>query len=422
MAVRGTPSLGHRINYSTIARIAWFFLATVLVGMHIGGIQPYYEVLTTICGQEPCTALRLNAQDAELLESLGLSLHAYALYHIGLETLVSTGLALLGGLFIWRMAHTWLGIVLAFTLLLFGFNFMIETDAAFVSQNPAFQIPFDISSALTTILFLVLFFIFPDGRLIPRWGWLVLLVLTAVSILDPILRGFGLVTPSGQFNTVFLFLFTISLFAGVYAQIYRYRNVSSPLERQQTKWVIFGLILLVVGIMTYTFFVEIYPPQSSQIQLAFNLGIYSLLVPVILFFPVTFAISIFRYRLWDIDLIVRRTLLYALVTGLLVMIYFGGVTVLQTFFITVTGQQSPLVVVFSTLLIAALFNPLRSRIQAFIDRRFYRSSYNAQQILERFSTHARKEVELRNLTFELARAAHESLQPDAVSLWLRKST
>src|SRR5215218_1272396 len=135
--------------------------------------------------------------------------------------------------------------------------------------------------------------------------------------------------------------------------------------------------------------------------------------------PISMGIAILRYRLYEIDLLINRTLVYGLLTATLVAIYFGGIVLLQGLFVALTGEQSTLAVVASTLLIAALFTPFRRRIQSFIDRRFYSRKYDARKTLEAFSAKLRNETNLEALSGDLVGVVRETMQPAHVSLWLR---
>jgi hypothetical protein len=159
-------------------------------------------------------------------------------------------------------------------------------------------------------------------------------------------------------------------------------------------------------------------PNGKPRLLANLVGTF-LIIFLLLILPAAITIAILRYKLWNIDLIIRKTLVYALLSGLLALVYIGTVIVLQTVFDSFSNQQSPVVIVISTLAIAALFAPLRRRVQAFIDRRFYRQKYDAQQVLAQFAQTARHEVSLDALTAELSYVVQETMQPERISIWLK---
>jgi hypothetical protein len=209
---------------------------------------------------------------------------------------------------------------------------------------------------------------------------------------------------------------------GLGVQVYRYMRVSNHVQRQQTKWILVGFAVMFLDFFGWLFLIF-----HNAETIAGDRGL-SLLASLgstlgMLALPLSIAVSILRYRLWDIDLIIRRTLIYGVLTALLALVYFGSVVLLQQFFRGITGAaQSEIVTIISTLGIAALFNPLRRRIQETIDHRFYRRKYDAAQVLRRFAATARDEVELEKLTGELLNVVHDTMQPANVSLWLKKES
>jgi hypothetical protein len=203
--------------------------------------------------------------------------------------------------------------------------------------------------------------------------------------------------------------------AGLVSIYVRYRRGLGA-ERQQIKWLAYaGTVLLTGTILSYA------GPESLSGSWLRQVG-FALQVIGLVGLPVAIGIAIFKYRLYEIDLIINRTLVYGSLTATLVALYFGGTVLLQRFFVALTGEKSTLVVVASTLVIAALFNPLRRRIQAFIDRRFYRSKYDAAKTLETFSAKLKDETDLDSLSEDLVGVVTETMQPAYVSLWLRPDT
>jgi uncharacterized membrane protein YhdT len=189
---------------------------------------------------------------------------------------------------------------------------------------------------------------------------------------------------------------------------------AAGVERQQLKWFAYAAVASVIA-TTLAYLI----PGVIDTPLWFERAGVALNVATIPAIPVAIGIAILRYRLYDIDLLINRTLVYGSLTATLVAIYFGGIVVLQRVFVALTGERSTLAVVASTLAIAALFNPLRRRVQGFVDRRFYRSKYDAAKTLEALSAKVRDETNLAALSDDLVGVVRETMQPAHVSLWLR---
>ena len=306
----------------------------------------------------------------------------------------------------------------------------------------------------TLAVFLVL--LFPDGRPPSRrwhivtWGVLLGAALTALA--DALWPGaldnfpwienpFGVLgVIGGGLTTFFVFaaikffgttLLLMSTFAALFSLVVRLHRVRGD-ERQQIKWFMYAAVplsvfgsveILQVVVQTFTttfLFNTVYMLPSRQI---FNAIDYVTGI-ALLFVPVFTYVAILKYRLYDMDLVINRALVYGSLTALLALIYFGGVTATQAIIQALTGQEElpQLVIVASTLLIAALFTPLRRRLQAFIDRSFYRRKYDAARTLEAFSARLRDETDLNALNENLVGVVRETMQPEHVSLWLRPET
>jgi hypothetical protein len=218
----------------------------------------------------------------------------------------------------------------------------------------------------------------------------------------------GLPSAYKPVQVLMLLLIAVAVVSLVMRQLY-----ARGVERQQTKWFTYTTAVAASGaIFQYII--------SEPLELVWLGGVAYILVLIgLVGIPISMGIAITRYRLYDIDLLMNRTLVYGSLTAMLVALYFGGIVVLQTLIVALTGQQSTLAVVASTLAIAALFVPLRRRVQGFVDRRFYRRKYDARKTLEAFSAKLRDETDLEALNSELVGVVRETMQPAHVTLWLR---
>jgi hypothetical protein len=275
-----------------------------------------------------------------------------------------------------------------------------------ISSQPAWSLPVLGVNIVGNVCAVLFFLLFPSGRFAPHWmRWLAVAfcVYQVTSILVP------------ELYSLLAFLgIVVSL---VWSQIYSYRRFSSPEQRRQTKWVVFGTTLAVAGTFPFQLPVDLSlvggDTPLALLLLRTGFALSFLLVPL------SISVAVLRSHLFDIDVLINRTLVYGSLTAMLIGLYFGGIVVLQRLFVALTGEKSTLAVVASTLLIAALFNPLRRRIQSFIDRGFYRKKYDARKTLESFSAKLRDETDLDALSDDLVAVVRETMQPEHITLWLR---
>jgi hypothetical protein len=298
---------------------------------------------------------------------------------------------------------------------------MLVTDGVVGTSNltgplgasaSAWWIPTQFLNTLSVIFIFLVFSLFPNGRLVPRWIGLVNLGWIAFTGLALFLPS-DLSTLPSWFSVLMVMLLAGLFLALVVAQIHRYRKVSSPLERQQTKWIVFSLAVVVVVFLAWEVPFITVPSMSGSVYTLISTLVFTVTSMLI---PLSFGFAILRYRLWDIDVLINRTLVYGSLTGLLALVYVGLVIGLQFLLRGLINQTSTPAIVVSTLVIAALFQPLRRRIQKVIDRR----KYDAARIVAAFSASLRNEVDLSQLSEQLIAVVQETMQPAHISPWLRK--
>ncbi len=355
-----------RGRWLLLLRVAWVAVAVLVVGLMVAGAPEYYHQLHTLSDIGDSAAVRADLGEA------GLSIDFYAAYLVAFEVVFVAGSLAIGALIFWRKSAEPVAFVVALLLVTLGADSL--TVDALAADYPIAGWLSEGLSFVGEVCLVLFFYLFPDGRFVPRWTrWLMVvgIGLTAAQTFFPN-------SPLGWDVPVFGILIS-----GVFAQIYRYWWFSGTAQRRQTKWVVFGVTVGITGfLVTITLAPFLLGPSIVNDTLSDLVGntVIGLFVFLI---PLSIGVAVLRSGLFDIDVIINRTLVYG------------------------------------ALVIAALFNPLRRRMQNFIDRLFYRRKYDARKTLSAFSKKLRDETDLERLNAELLLVMRETVQPAHVSLWLR---
>jgi hypothetical protein len=400
-----------------LARVGWGALVVLTLAIFFASLPVYLAQLQTNClgtHGTGCSYLQLTPEQVRALNGIGLSTGDYAASLAAL-TLTSVVVCLVvSTLIVWRRSDDRMALLVALMLVTMGP--IIATGSVSATSSPL-QVPNECLYFLTLALLVLVFSLFPTGQFVPRWTRWTVVVSLAVQV-PYIFFPHAPFTLTINADPISYLVFVGELALLAIVQLYRYRRVSSPLQRQQTKWVVFGfavpITVFVGGTLLYQIFPALVEP-SSLYPVAFNVVSTFLL----LFIPLSFGFAMLRSRLWEIDVLINRTLVYGTLTVILTGIYVGLVIGLSALLRSIISHDSGVAIVLSTLAIYWLFGPLRRRIQRIIDRRFYRSKYDAAKIVEAFSATLRSEVDLDQLREQLLAVVQETMQPAHVSLWLR---
>jgi hypothetical protein len=365
-----------------IALAIWVLFALGFLALFLIDLRLDFSQVLVPCQGAECNWMALSPAEAAALESWGLSMQIYAVLMTGSAVITVVVYWILAGLILVRQGATRIGLAVSLVLLAIPIAVISDPANVYVSY-PELIYPSVFLQSLGMIALGVFLYLFPNGRFYPRYA-------------------------------------TIP-FAGAIV-IILIRGIMAPLERQQTKWALYGFFMLILGIplwmIIFSGLVEM--PTGAPGLMLILIGWAAVMVTLNAL-PVTIAIAILSYRLWDIDLIIRKTLIYVALTVLLGLIYFVGVLGLQFLFSSVLNLDSGNVtIMLSTLAIAALFIPLRRRIQNDIDRRFYRRRYDSEKVMASFSERLREEVDLDEMTRSILLVVEDTMQPEEVSLRMRR--
>jgi hypothetical protein len=390
-----------------LARGAWLaFAIFLLILCSVNLLQPLFGGQTVIC---PLTfTCPFDTPTLQALQQTHIALPIYTIYTTAFGLFFSLVFVGLSVLLFWRVFDQLVGLLASFSFLMLGTTSLVPN---FSNMPVALQVFGGVIQPLLMFLCFGFFLVtFPDGHFVPRWSWLIgftLFVQAIFFILPGPLNVLAWPLP------LILLELAVAYGSPVAIQVYRYRRIYTPAQRQQTKWVIFGWICAIV------LFLLAVSPVLDVLGPLFTLASESLSSFAFLLIPLSITMAILRSRLWEIDVLINRTLVYGLLTASLLAVYLVLVLAGQALLSSMLGHNDGPVIVGSTLIVAALFQPLRRRIQRVIDRRFYRRKYDAQKTLAAFSATLRGEVDLEQLREHLLAVVEHTMQPAHVSLWLR---
>ena len=423
------PPTTLRGHWLLFARVAWVAVAITALAIVVFSVPSSFEHYSSVCtaASEVCseekTVDQPTPEGVRALQDAGLSVRTYALLNVVVHKVFQLVWLVVGALIYWRRSDDRMALLVSMFLVSFGPVAVDTTDAeALISSQPAWWLPVlgvNIVGNVSAVLF---FLLFPSGRFAPRWTRWLAVAFCTFQVTDLLIENLfpELYSRLPALEMVAFLVFVGIVVSLVWSQTYSYRRFSSPVQRRQTKWVVFGTTLAVAGTFPFQVPVDLSlvdgdtPLRLLLLRTGFSLSF--------LLVPLSISVAVLRSHLFDIDVLINRTLVYGSLTAMLIGLYLGGILVLQRLFIVLTGEESTLAVVASTLVIAALFNPLRRRTQSFIDRRFYRNKYDAAKTLEAFSATLRDETDLDALSDDLVGVVRETMQPVHVTLWLRPDT
>jgi len=320
-----------------------------------------YRLMAAPCDGADCHYQSIGTEEAALLAAQGFPVAGYALYMLGITVLVVAIFTILALVMAWRLFLQPKGLFFSAVLVILPTTAITSFDVV-AAAFPAWSMPVNLLFILGLAASFSFFLIFPNGSLAPRGSLFLPLLIMTAYLADQFIESYR---PYRWFAYLPLF-FTILVVI-----VYRYQRLFNRTERQQARWVVFGCVVFMAGMPVWAYTFDWSQPSPGREHLLLMMGGWTLTNLLTLALPLSIFAAILRYRLWDIDLILRKTLVYTLLTVILVVIYSGSVALLQNLFAATTGQNSPLANVISTLIIAALFQPVRERLQRAANRLFF---------------------------------------------------
>ena len=367
-----------------LARAVWIVIALAAASLFIVSIPAEFAQLRTPCPTAACPTGQLPPAGLRALEDLGLSLDSFAAYTVAMDVVFAAVYGTVAALIFWRKSEDRMGLLVSLALLIFGTATFTSTMAALAARHPAWEMPVGSLHFLGSASFGLFLYLFPDGRFVPRWTRWVALVWIAWQLPRYFFPDWYL-DPDGWYALAGMAVWLVALGTAVYSQVHRYRHASNPAQRQQIKWVVFGISAALAVFLGITFaLIAFAPAPASQGTLLAHLIGYTFVGHlVMLLIPVTIGIAVLRYHLFDIDLVINRTLVYGVLTatvvGLYVLVVGGLGELLQL-------RGNLIISLLATGLAAVIFQPLRDRLQRGANRLMYGERDDPYAVLSRLGS------------------------------------
>lgn len=407
------PDTRLRNPWRTIAQIACALVAALALGIFFASLPAYMAFWQTVCLREPCINGQVGPVGEQALAGLGLSMTFYAAYLAALSLLLVTVFSSCALVIVVRKADDWLALFVALMLVTFGTVTFTDSMQAFTATYPQWWFAASFVAWFGDMALMTFIFIFPTGQIIPRWTLAVLVVWAAM-------QGFRFFLPHSPLDlhstapAIYRIVFTLGIASGLFAQVYRYRRVSGPAQRQQTKWVVFSIVVALGGVVLSA---VLFQDLLRQEHIGFVLALSTIQVLLMLLIPISIVVAVVRYRLWEIDPIINRTLVYGILTTCLIGLYILVVGALGAWF---HGQVNLLLSIVATGIAALLFEPMRQRLQRMVNRLMYGDRDDPYTVLVRLGQRLRATIAPDAVLPTLVDTVAQSLKLPYVALAIKR--
>lgn len=413
-----------------LAWLAWVAVAGLTVGIFVASVAVVLAQAQALCPTAACAASQLTPDQLRALQQhdvtpsvyvgltqalgqFGLTFGQYVRFSVALDIVGALVYAVVAVLILWRKSNDLLGLFISLTLLTFGVAAYPVVSTALAQASPRWWLPTAFVVFLGTVSIVLFFMVFPDGRLVPRWMRWVALVWIGVAI--PAYLAPPQLPLNGNNWPFALKVGILATLLGltVYGQVYRYRQVSNARQRMQTKWIVFGIVVALLTQVGVNLALAVQSPglatysvnELTALLIGNTVARLSFLVV-----PVTIGIAVLRHQLFDIDLIIKRTLVYSVLLATLVTLYEIGATVFERVLVALTGQSSLAADVAVAFFVGSLAEPLRVRIQRGINRLVFPRKYEADRRIEAFSKQLRRELDVETMSEQVEEEIKERIE------------